>query len=145
MTGTATRLELSLHAEPSSVREARDAVAQAALDIGLSPRRVEDIRLCVSEAVANVVRHAYVHATGDVLVTLDPLERGVLVVVRDFGTGTSTMRPPARDDGGFGLKIVQSLADGCTVTSTPEDGTEVWMSFGASPRASALRTSRSRQ
>ena len=131
MTRTATPLEISLRAEPSCVRDAREAVAEAARELGLPKHAVDDIRLCVSEAVANVVRHAYVGEIGDVHIRFERIGRGVVVVVRDFGSGSATpSATSARDSGGFGWKIIQALTDRYTVTSPSEEGTEVSMSFG---------------
>ena len=133
MTVPTTRLDLRLRAEPSSVREARDAVAGTAATLGVSHDVVDDMRLCVSEVVTNAVRHAYVGEPGEIEVSCDGFRDGALVVVRDFGLGTGPPRvPEARTEGGFGWKIVGSLADRYTVRSSPEDGTEVWMSFATS-------------
>jgi anti-sigma regulatory factor (Ser/Thr protein kinase) len=140
MTGT-PRLELRLQAEPSSARQAREAVAKAATSLGARPAVVDDIRLCVSEVVTNAVRHAYLGEPGEVVVSCDRFRGGVLVVVRDFGLGTTPHAPRRHGEGGFGWKIVQSLADRYTVRSTPEDGTEVWMSFASA----AERPERSRR
>ena len=90
MTLVATPLELSLPAKSSCVRDAREAVADAAREVGLPKRVVDDIRLCVSEAVSNAVRHAYRVEPGEVHVQFRRLGRGVLVVVRDFGSGSWT-------------------------------------------------------
>ena len=131
MTRAATPLEISLRAEASCVRDAREAVAEAARELGMSTHVVDDIRLCVSEAVANVVRHAYVDEIGNVHIRFERLGRGAVVVVRDFGSGSATSGTTrARNSGGFGWKIIQALADRYTVTSSSEEGTEVSMSFG---------------
>ena len=129
-TATATPLELSLRAVPSCVRDVREAAAGAARELGMSKRVVEDIRLCVSEAVTNVVRHAYVGEVGVVNVRFERLGRGVLVVVRDFGSGWTTPGTRSRELGGFGWRLIRALADRTTVTSTSADGTRVAMSFG---------------
>jgi serine/threonine-protein kinase RsbW len=134
MTRAATPLEISLRAEPSSVRDAREAVAEAARQLGISTSVVDDIRLCVSEAVANVVRHAYVDEIGNVHIRFERLGRGVVVFVRDFGSGSATSSTTrARSSGGFGWKIIQALTDRYTVTTSSEKGTEVSMSFGTRP------------
>jgi anti-sigma regulatory factor (Ser/Thr protein kinase) len=126
-----TPLRLSLRAEPSCVRYAREVVAEAVSELGMPRRVVSDVRLCVSEAVSNVVRHAYVGEVGDVHITSQRLGGGVLVVVRDFGSGAPTRRATrAHSSGGFGWPIIRALADRCTVRSTSKDGTEVTMSFG---------------
>ena len=135
-----TPLRLSLRAEPSCVRYAREAVAEAASELGMPRRLVNDVRLCVSEAVSNAVRHAYVGELGDVHITFQRLGGGVRVVVRDFGTGMPTRRRTrARSSGGFGWTIMRALADRCTVKSTSKDGTEVTMSFGTRLPAPAPR------
>jgi serine/threonine-protein kinase RsbW len=135
MTATATRLELRLRADVWSVRSAREAVAGAVTKLGVAREVVDDVRVCVSEAVSNAVRHAYAGEAGEVHVSCDRFENGALVVVRDFGVGTGPPHPPqGHDEGGFGWKIVESLADRYSVRSNPEDGTEVWMSFGTSTR-----------
>jgi serine/threonine-protein kinase RsbW len=133
MTKATARLEVSLRAVPSRVRILREAVAEAALGLGLSEGVIDDVRLCVSEAVTNVVRHAYGDGVGDVRVTLEPSGVGVVVVVRDFGSGATEHRewPPA--EGGFGWRIIRTLADRCTITNPREGGTQVSMSFGTQP------------
>jgi anti-sigma regulatory factor (Ser/Thr protein kinase) len=135
MDSGANRIEMTLCADGPSIREAREAAATAAVDLGAGRDVVEDIRLCVSEIVSNVVRHAYPDGTGEVNLSVDRNGRGVLVVVRDFGVGTTMRRASDDHDGGFGWKIVRTLADRYAVVSTPEDGTEVWMSFGTISRA----------
>jgi anti-sigma regulatory factor (Ser/Thr protein kinase) len=132
MTATTARLDLSLRADPSSVRAAREAVATMASVLGVSRDVVDDMRLCVSEAVTNAVRHAYPSEPGEVQVSCDRFGAGTLVVVRDFGLGATPPHSPQGPDGGFGWKIIEVLADGFSVTSSPEDGTEAWMSFGTS-------------
>jgi anti-sigma regulatory factor (Ser/Thr protein kinase) len=134
-----TRLDLLLDARPSSVRAAREAVVGSAAGLGLSRDVLDDIRLCVSEAVANVVRYAYLGGPGEVHVSCDRFRDGALVVVRDFGFGTASGRAPQNGDGGFGWRIIEALADRYTVKSTPEDGTEVWMSFGSSSAQTRTR------
>ena len=125
---TVTYLELSLPAVPASVRRARVSVAAAAAELGASGRVVDDVRLCVSEAVSNVVRHAYGTKPGEVDVAVEHDDGELDVVVQDDGRGlrATRFRGPA---GGFGLKIIDKLAGRCTITSTQGTGTEVRMTF----------------
>ena len=126
----ATCLALSLPATPASVRKARVSVGETAARLGASQRVVDDVRLCVSEAVSNVVRHAYGMRRGDVDVVVERDNGDLNVVVRDEGQGirrrTSRSR---RTTGGYGLKIIDSIAERLTITSTREVGTEVRMTF----------------
>lgn len=125
---TATYLELSLPAVPASVRRARVSVAEAAAELGASERVVEDVRLCVSEAVANVVRHAYGTRRGEVEVAVEREDGELNVVVHDDGRGLRSTRL-RRSVGGFGLEIIERLAGRSTITSTLGAGTEVRMTF----------------
>ena len=49
-------MRLDLPCEPASLRAARNAVATVAHQLGAA---VDDVKIAVSEAVANVVVHAY--------------------------------------------------------------------------------------
>jgi stage II sporulation protein AB (anti-sigma F factor) len=121
-------LEMSLPALPASARRARVAVADAVAELGIDERTVDDVRLCVSEAVSNAVVHAYGSNPGTVDVTVVAHDRGVVVVVRDFGSGVMSSR---RDgEGGFGLAIIDAVSDQCALSSVSGVGTEVSMAFG---------------
>ena len=126
-----TCLELSLPAVPQCVRPARHAVAEAVASLASTKRLVDDVRLCVSEAVTNVVRHAYGRRRGQVDIVVERDDGELTVVVRDAGVG---MPPPKRrhESGGFGLKIIDELAKESTISQTAEGGTEVAMVFDLS-------------
>jgi serine/threonine-protein kinase RsbW len=78
---------------------------------------VHDLDLALTEACANVVRHAYAgREIGDVRIRL-ALSPGVEVrlEVTDWGVGFDTRRcdakPAPSDEGGRGLFIIKNLAD----------------------------------
>jgi serine/threonine-protein kinase RsbW/stage II sporulation protein AB (anti-sigma F factor) len=94
-------LSLDLPARPESVGAARRAVSTLAADAGLD---VGEIVLAVSEAVTNVVLHAYRDGEpGPITIEAryDPQERCLVVVVRDRGIGMS----PRSDSPGLGLGL----------------------------------------
>ncbi len=122
-------LALSLPAVPASVRKARVLVGEAVAGLGASDRVVDDVQLCVSEAVSNVVRHAYGTRRGDVDVVVECDKEELSVVVRDEGQGMRRARSKPRTPGGYGLKIIDAVAKGLTITSTRQAGTEVRMRF----------------
>jgi two-component sensor histidine kinase len=125
---TATWLELALPAIPASVRRAREAAGEAVTNAGGDHRLADDVRLCVSEAVSNVVRHAYSGARrGEAKIVVEREDGELSVVVRDTGNGAT----PAKrtKSGGFGLKIIDKLTSAYTFTSKPDTGTEVRMVF----------------
>ena len=122
-------LELTLPAAPASARRARVAVGDALQRLGASGRLVDDVRLCVSEAVSNVIRHAYSRSRrGDVELLVELEADEVNVVVRDTGVGLGARSRPARS-GGYGLQIIGRIASRCTIASTTGAGTEVRMTF----------------
>jgi anti-sigma regulatory factor (Ser/Thr protein kinase) len=122
-----THLHTSMPAVPLSVREAREHVGEIAVSLGASDVTVEDLRLCVSEAAANVVRHAYGRDEGELDITVERTGDELTVVVRDDGAGLSGFQ---RDgDLGYGLRIIEQLTRRCAITSAPNMGTEVRMVF----------------
>jgi stage II sporulation protein AB (anti-sigma F factor) len=127
MTRSLTCLELSLPALPQCVREARLAVAETVAPLASTKRLLEDVRLCVSEAVTNVVRHAYDESRGRVDIVVERDDGELTIVVRDTGVG---IPPSGRNESdGFGLKIIDELTRESTITRPAEGGTEVAMVF----------------
>ena len=104
------------------------AVADTVAELGVGDNTVDDVRLCVSEAVTNAVVHAYGSEAGIVDVTVIAHDPGVVVVVRDFGSGL--MGPHRHGEGGFGLSIIDAVSDQCALSSVSGVGTEVSMAFG---------------
>ncbi len=90
---------------------------------------LDRIRLALTEACANVVRHAYPDDPGtlDVGVCLGPMT--IMVEVRDCGVGVNDHREPqdARA-GGLGLPLIDMLADRVEITPG-RPGTSVRMAF----------------
>jgi anti-sigma regulatory factor (Ser/Thr protein kinase) len=96
------------------VAEARRAVRRFAAGLDVD---VEGLTLAVSEAVANVVAHAYGDGEPgliDLAASTAPGE--VAVVVRDRGRGMAA--PSLRPGAGFGIEIIRGLAR----TVTLDDG-----------------------
>jgi anti-sigma regulatory factor (Ser/Thr protein kinase) len=122
-----TCLDLTLPAVPASIRKARDA-AGAAVSGLRDGRLADDVRLCVSEAVTNVVRHAYGRQRGDVEVVVERDDGDVSVVVRDDGRGMTKSQRESRS-GGYGLKIIERLAANYQIRSRPNSGVEMEMVF----------------
>src|SRR6478736_10254541 len=84
MTGpmTTTDVKLTLPARPENVSVIRHVLGAFAEALRLPDDLVEDLRLAVTEACTNVVRHAYPpEHTGPVEISILPLEEHVTVVV----------------------------------------------------------------
>lgn len=116
-------------AVPRAVSEARLAVARLAHAHKAAQETKDAIALCVSEAVANVVVHAYRESSEDGQVELEAVRvtDGLCIYVRDSGTG---LRPRSNGTGhGFGLPLMAQLADAFEVRPSPSGGTEVVLHF----------------
>jgi anti-sigma regulatory factor (Ser/Thr protein kinase) len=72
--------------------------------------RRDDLELLVSELVTNAVRHAETRGRDAIQVAAAFAPGEVRVAVRDGGTTIPAPRVPD-DDGGFGLNIVDEVAD----------------------------------
>lgn len=124
------RHEVTLDAVPVSVRRARLACAVLASRLGASPAQVDDVALCVSEAVTNAVLHAYPRPTpaGEVHLSAGLDGDGRLrIVVADDGVG---LRRGGSTGGlGRGLAIMDELADELRVVAPSGAGTSVQLTF----------------
>src|SRR3954469_2731513 len=110
-------LSRSLPATPESVGRLRRAVAEFAHGHGASARALESVNLAVSEALTNVVVHAYrdAAAPGPVLLLVAVRDSALIVTVADEGCG---MTPRCDSPGlGLGMGLIAKLSD--TFEMTP--------------------------
>jgi anti-sigma regulatory factor (Ser/Thr protein kinase) len=110
------------------VTQARRTFTRFAASVGLSGSRLEGLRLALSEAVTNAVKHAYRGSDrGQVHVSATVAADELWVLVVDNGCGHQT---PAAEPGlGVGLALMASESDGCEVLERAEGGTEARMRF----------------
>lgn len=121
-------LSESYPATVASVPVARTAVADYAARAGLDGSRLDAVRLAVSEAVTNVVRHAYRDGqTGSFEVTATAVDGELWVLVADDGCGHQS---PSQNSGlGFGLALIAEASEHYVVAERATGGTEVRMRF----------------
>jgi len=134
-TGPDARLELRLEAQPKSVAVVRRELG-AFVDEHFSDAS-PDIALAVSEAVSNVVLHAYRGDDGPgtvrVVACVRPTE--LVVVVRDYGCG---MRPhPESPGAGLGLSIIGAATSAMNVERPDDGGTRIRLRFRRLERVAA--------
>ncbi|HEU5476819.1 MAG TPA: ATP-binding protein [Gaiellaceae bacterium] len=124
----AVRLQVSADARPECIPPLRNVAASYAGEMGLSDAQIYAVKLCVGEAVTNVVEHAYPERDpGSVEVSLDQVEDELEVVVADHGRPRH--RKQSNDEGGgFGLAMISRLMSHCIFTAA-SDGTTVEMGF----------------
>jgi anti-sigma regulatory factor (Ser/Thr protein kinase) len=95
--------------------------------LGLPGRMVEDVRLAVTEACTNVVRHAYDDGGGLMDIAVHPHPDRLEVAVSDDGRGIGDSAD--QNGPGFGLPMMATLADTLEIDRTAESGSRVAMSF----------------
>lgn len=129
-------VRLDLPARPEYLLLARLAVTGICRAAGGSEEALADLKLAVTEAVANVTRHAYPNELGRVRVELNLRDARVDVAVIDDGKGFdaapgSTGASGGQHENGMGLSIVSSIADAVSIDRGP-DGRGTCLRFGRS-------------
>ena len=119
-------ISLTLPSSPEYVLLARLVMGQAGRLAGLEPDEVYDLKLAVTEAVTNVIRHASVESYE---IEYKVLPSGVEVSVTDAGGGFSVTELAGESDehGGFGLAVIRNLVDELVLDSTRDGGTRLKM------------------
>jgi anti-sigma regulatory factor (Ser/Thr protein kinase) len=128
-----TQIDVRLPAEAASARAARAELRDAAVH-HLPADRLDDALVAVSEAINNVVLHAYSREKDarHVWVKIWAWHGTVEVVVADGGAGFTVGDRAAETGLGAGLRLIEALADEARVLSD-QAGTVVMMRFGPKP------------
>src|SRR5215207_385166 len=94
-------IRLTLPARPENVAVVRHVVDALADALGLPAAVTDDMRLAVTEACTNVVRHAYAGPEGTIDVVVRPRREALEVMVSDTGRGMAA----STDTAGPGLGL----------------------------------------
>jgi serine/threonine-protein kinase RsbW len=116
MTSEARQVRLSIPAKPEYIALCRLALAGLTRMRPLSEETVADLKLALTEACTNSVRHAYRDGRpGHVEVVYDLQHDRLVVDVLDDGEGFRLGEPAEGerelDESGLGLTIIRSLTD----------------------------------
>jgi serine/threonine-protein kinase RsbW len=105
---------------------ARLVVSQVGRLAGFGPEEVYDLKLAVTEAATNVIRHA---AVEHYEIEYRVLPRAVEITVIDSGGGFNVADLTRAPDGqgGFGLAVIRDLVDELMLDSTEGGGTRLKM------------------
>lgn len=123
-----------LIARPDAVPEARRLIRSFLDEHCLNADAIrEDVALAVSEAVGNVVRHAYDDAAGRVELKARRAGEWLEVVIRDWGKG---WQPSSNPGLGLGVPLMRTMGD-LSVTAPPDGGCRVALRFACSSRPPA--------
>lgn len=118
----AEAIRLTFPAKPEYISLCRLALAGLTRFRPLEDETLADLKLAITEAASNSVRHAY-DGAGGVVEVLYSLEPGRLVVeVTDSGEGFEPPEERARGDGdlsegGLGIAIIRAIADELEIVS----------------------------
>ena len=124
--------EETFQAAPENVAPARRAIVAFLSAAGLGGEALGDIGLAVSEAVTNVVHHAYVgRAPGPVTVRVTVRPPEVEVIVEDQGSG---LMPRQDSPGlGLGLPVLATISERIEMRELPGGGTRLGIWFSVDP------------
>ena len=124
----AESLEIRLTSDPRWLRVLRAAVGQVGHLAGLTPQAVDQLKLAVDEACANIILHGYGGKPGEPIVaTLYLYPDRLEVRLRDFGKKVppESIRPlepnPSRP-GGLGVHLIHSCMDEVLYESADGEG-----------------------
>ncbi len=124
---TATLLRDTYEAAPQSVRAARQAIVAFAAMAGFEGARLADIWLAASEALTNVVTHAYGDQAGTIEVEAAIAGGELCLLIADDGRG---LHPHPSGTGlGLGLMLIVAVCDEAAIAKRSGGGTEVSMRF----------------
>jgi anti-sigma regulatory factor (Ser/Thr protein kinase) len=121
----ARRLALTLERTVQAPAVARAEVTECCRELGIGGSLCQSLILLVSEVVSNAVRHSPADPSEPVGFLASFGERTIRVTVSDAGNGfTPRPRDPARSQDGYGLYLLEKVADRWGVDS--RGGTKVW-------------------
>ncbi|MEK4427287.1 anti-sigma B factor RsbW [Solibacillus sp. FSL K6-1523] len=132
-------IEIRVPAKPQYVSVIRLMISGLAVRVGFSYDEIEDLKIATSEAVTNVVHHAYKeNDEGEVVVGCALFEDKIEIMVSDYGMSfnfeeiKSKVGPYREDEniellreGGLGIYLMETLMD--EVKMNNEGGVTVFM------------------
>ena len=122
-------IKMEVASNPEYVSIIRLTVSGLANKIGFSLDDIEDIKVAVSEACTNAIKHSL---DDKFLVRFYALENGLTIEVEDKGTGYDVeglIEPDLTNpkESGLGLFIIKSLMDEVSTFSNKDEGTKIKM------------------
>ena len=117
-------VRLRVPARAEYVALARLALSGLADIVALPEELLADLKLALTEAVSNSVRHAYADGAGFVSIAYELSGDALTVEVVDDGQGFDPNRPPTLEgeeltEGGLGIAIIRAIADEFELESRP--------------------------
>lgn len=122
-------MEIKFKAIPENEAFARNVVASFILPLNPSLNELGDIKTAVSEAVTNVVVHAYPEKPGDIIMKITTKNNIVEISVSDKGVGIQDLEraltpfytsKPNEERSGMGFTVMESFMDKLEVKNNKE-------------------------
>ena len=130
-------VQMLLPAIPGNDAFARAAVAAFCSTLSPNLEEINDIKTAVSEAVTNVIVHAYPEEVGEVELDVTIYQNGMLeIVIQDSGVGFNDLEEAKRpffttksteEHSGMGFTIMEAFMDELDVATEIGRGTRVIM------------------
>jgi len=125
-------IELSIPHRSEYVSMIRLTVTAIASSMGFDIEEIEDIKVALSEACSNAIRHGGCSAEENFIVQFIREQGSLTISVSDFGKGYSvqTLQDPKLEElneGGLGIFIIKSLMDDVKIKTGSSQGTSITM------------------
>jgi serine/threonine-protein kinase RsbW len=129
-------IRLTLPARPENVAVVRHVIGAFSEALDLPEAVTEDMRLAVTEACTNVVRHAYDDNEGTIDVIVRPRGGALEVTVADSRRGIGASQDTSGP--GLGLPLIAALTDRLEIDRSSGAGSRLIMSFLRSGKPHAI-------
>jgi serine/threonine-protein kinase RsbW len=118
-------VRLTIPAKPEYITLSRLALAGLSRVRAFPEDTLADLKLALTEACSNSVRHAYADDDGRVDISFELLDDRLIVEVADDGSGFEPADADRNGDeelseGGLGIAIIRSIADEVEIGGGPE-------------------------
>jgi serine/threonine-protein kinase RsbW len=121
--GEARTVRLTFPARPEYITLCRLALTGISRLQPLSEEVLADLKLALTEAASNSVRHAYGDDGGLVEIVYELYPDRLVIEVTDEGTGfepgAGALDPDSLSEGGLGIAIIRAIADEVEIGSQP--------------------------
>jgi serine/threonine-protein kinase RsbW len=120
--GNAPTVRLTIPARAEYITLCRLALTGIARVRSLSDELLADLKLALTEAASNSVRHAYAGAPGVVEISYELLPDRLVIEVTDEGAGfdlEARGAPEELSEGGLGIAIIRAIADQVEIGRQP--------------------------
>jgi sigma-B regulation protein RsbU (phosphoserine phosphatase) len=116
---------LSFPADPKRLRLVRPAIRAASEACGFDENETEDVLLAASEAIENIIVHAYGNRPGEIALAVHRMPDGLMLRIRDFAPNVdpAKIQPRKLEDvrpGGLGTHFIRAVMDDASFIPLPD-------------------------